>query len=121
SMLDMAEDVLGVCEDLEIDEAVLKGASVGSGIALLLGLARPELFRAIVLVGGGSGGMNFDRRIDGYGNLGVARYHREHLHDLVAPRFGRSILGAYLLDRIAEVVPSLSAAAIAQIFRARAA
>ena len=121
SILDMAEDVLGVCEDLEIDEAVLMGASVGSGIALMLGLERPELFRAMVLVGGGSGGMNFDRRIHGYGDLGVARYHREHLHDLVAPRFASSRLGAYLLDRFAEVGPSLSGAAIAQIFRARAA
>ncbi|ODU70659.1 MAG: hypothetical protein ABT00_18570 [Bordetella sp. SCN 68-11] len=107
SILDMAEDVLGVCEDLEIDEAVLMGASVGSGIALMLGLERPELFRAMVLVGGGSGG--------------VARYHREHLHDLVAPQFASSRLGAYLLDRFAEVGPSLSGAAIAQIFRARAA
>ncbi|AZG11354.1 alpha/beta fold hydrolase [Pigmentiphaga sp. H8] len=121
SILDMAEDVLGVCQDLEIDQAVLMGASVGSGIALMLGLERPELFRAMVLVGGGSGGMNFDRRIHGYGDLGVARYHREHLHDLVAPQFASSRLGAYLLDRFAEVGPSLSGAAIAQIFRARAA
>ncbi|MEK7943923.1 alpha/beta hydrolase [Pigmentiphaga sp. YJ18] len=121
SILDMAEDVLGVCEDLEIDQAVLMGASVGSGIALMLGLERPGLFRAMVLVGGGSGGMNFDRRIHGYGDLGVARYHREHLHDLVAPQFASSRLGAYLLDRFAEVGPSLSGAAIAQIFRARAA
>lgn len=121
SILDMAEDVLGVCDDLGIDEAVLMGASVGSGIALMLGLEQPALFRAIVLVGGDSGGTNFDGRINGYGNLGVARYHREHLRELVAPQFAQSRLGAYLLDRFAEVGTSLSGATIAQIFRARAA
>ncbi len=121
SMRDMAKDVLAVCADLKIDKAVVMGASVGSGITLMLGLEWPALFRAMVLVGGGSGGMNFDSRIHGYGQLGVARYHREHLHDLVAPQFASSRLGAYLLDRFAEAGPSLSGAAIAQIFRARAA
>jgi len=121
SLRDMAEDVLGVCEDLEIDEAVLMGASVGSGMALMLGLERPALFRAIVLVGGGSGGMDFAGRIHGYDDLGVARYHREHLKELVAPQFADSRLGAYLLDQFAEAGPSLSGAVIAQIFRARGA
>lgn len=121
SLRDMAEDVLAVCADLQIDEAVVMGASVGSGIALMLGLERPALCRALVLVGGGSGGMHFERRIHGYAQLGVARYHREHLADLVAPQFAASRLGAYLLERFAQAGPSLSGAAIAQIFRARAA
>jgi len=97
------------------------GASVGSGMALMLGLERPALFRAIVLVGGGSGGMDFAGRIHGYDDLGVARYHREHLKELVAPQFADSRLGAYLLDQFAEAGPSLSGAVIAQIFRARGA
>lgn len=121
SLRDMAGDVLAVCTDLGITEAVVMGASVGSGIALMLGLERPALCKALVLVGGGCGGMHFERRIHGYEQLGVAQYHRAHLADLVAPQFASSRLGAYLLERFAEAGPSLSGACIAQIFRARAA
>ena len=51
----MADDVLGVCRDEEVKEAILGGVSVGSGMALLLGLDHPEMFKALILVGGNSG------------------------------------------------------------------
>ncbi len=35
---DMAEDVLSVCRDEGVKEAILGGVSVGSGIAVILGL-----------------------------------------------------------------------------------
>ena len=46
---------LGVCRDEEVKEAILGGVSVGSGMALLLGLDHPEMFKALILVGGNSG------------------------------------------------------------------
>src|SRR5437773_9422788 len=63
----MAEDVVGVMHDLGIGRAVLGGCSVGSGIAIMLGLDHPHLFDAIFLVGGNSGSSSRHQgRIDGY-------------------------------------------------------
>jgi len=55
TLKDMCDDVLGVMTSLRLKRAVLIGCSVGSGIAILCGLERPDLFDAIVLVGGNSG------------------------------------------------------------------
>jgi len=117
---DMAEDVLAVMRDEEIHETILGGVSVGSGIALLLGLNHPERFKALILVGGNSGGGgSIDNRIHGYTKIGLERYHRQHLRELVAPDFAETKLGAYLLNTFAERDPWLSGECIAQIFRAR--
>ena len=71
SLKDMAGDVLGVCRDEDIKEAILGGVSVGSGMALLLGLDHPEMFKALILVGGNSGGAgSIDDRIHGYTKIG---------------------------------------------------
>ena len=88
SLKDMADDVLGVCRDLDIKEAILGGVSVGSGMAILLGLDHPEMFKAIILVGGSSGpGGSIDERIHGYTKVGIEKYHIQHLRELVAPDF----------------------------------
>ena len=66
SLKDMADDVLGVCRDEGVREAIVGGVSVGSGMALLLGLDHPEMFKALILVGGNSGGAgSIDDRIHG--------------------------------------------------------
>lgn len=121
TLKDMANDVLGVCRDDGIREAILGGVSVGSGIALLLGLDHPEMFKSLILVGGSSGGGDrIQSRIDGYTNIGVERYHIQHLEELVAPEFPKTKLGKYLLRTFVERDPWLSGESIAQIFRARA-
>jgi 3-oxoadipate enol-lactonase len=120
SLQDMAEDVLGVCRSEGATEAILGGVSVGSGIALLLGLEYPEMFKALILVGGNSGGAgSIDDRIHGYTKTGVANYHIQHLRELVAPDFPETKLGKYLLHTFVERDPWLSGECIAQIFRAR--
>ena len=99
SLKDMADDVLGVCRDLNIKEAILGGVSVGSGMAILLGLDHAEIFKAIILVGGSSGPGGFvDERIRGYTQVGIEKYHIRHLRELVAPQFADSKLGKYLLN-----------------------
>ena len=40
---DMADDVLAVCAQEKISRAAFMGVSVGSGIALLIGLDRPQM------------------------------------------------------------------------------
>ena len=67
SLKDMCDDAIGVMKDLGVGHAVLGGCSVGSGIAIMLGLDHPELFDAIFLVGGNSGASGrYQTRIDGY-------------------------------------------------------
>ncbi|MFQ5681706.1 MAG: alpha/beta fold hydrolase [Candidatus Binatia bacterium] len=120
SLQDMGNDVLGVCRDQEVKEAILGGVSVGSGIALLLGLDHPEMFKALILVGGSSGGSGrIAERIHGYTERGIGQYRRQHLEELVSPEFRESMLGRYLLHTFIERDPWLSADSIAQIFRAR--
>ena len=93
TLKDMASDILGVCQDEEVKEAILGGCSVGSGIALLLGLDRPEMFKALILVGGGSGGgAHTEERIHAYTKIGIEKYHIRHLENLVAPEFPKTKL-----------------------------
>jgi 3-oxoadipate enol-lactonase len=120
TLKDMAGDVLGVCRDEGVSEAILAGVSVGSGMALLLGLDNPEKFKALILVGGSSGpGDAIDGRIHGYTKTGIEKYHIQHLKELVAPDFPETKLGRYLLNTYVERDPWLSGESIAQIFRAR--
>jgi len=116
----MADDVLGVCRDQGVNEAIVGGVSVGSGMALLLGLDHPEMCKALILVGGNSGGAgSIENRIRGYTSIGIEPYHRQHLKELVAAGFPETKLGGYLLDTFVERDPWLSGESIAQIFRAR--
>lgn len=122
SLRDMADDVLGVCRQEGVRQAILAGVSVGSGMALLLGLDQPEMFKALILVGGSSGGGgSVAERIHGYTQIGIDAYHVQHLKELVAPAFAQSKLGRYLLHTYVERDPWLSGKSIAQIFRARGA
>jgi pimeloyl-ACP methyl ester carboxylesterase len=125
SLDDLAQDVLGICRQEQVAQAIVAGVSTGSGIALLLGLDHPELCRAIILVGGSSGGGNglstggaFQRRIEGY-TQSVEDYHIVHLRELVTPAFHQSKLGGYLLSTFTERDPWLSGQSLAQVFRAR--
>lgn len=121
SLKDMVDDVLAVCREQNVQQAIVGGISVGSGMALLLGLDYPETCKALILVGGSSGpGGSIDERIHGYTEIGVEKYHIQHLKELVAPDFPSTKVGKYLLDTFVERDPWLSGESIAQIFRARA-
>lgn len=117
SFTDVCGDVLGVCRAEGIDRAVLCGASIGSKVALWLGLEHPELAEALVLVGGGAGrGRSYDVRIDGYRDNPVAAYRREHMAELVAPGFWETPVGAHLMGMFLADSDRLSGAAIARLF-----
>lgn len=117
---DMALDVVGVCKRENVASAIVGGISVGSGIALLLGLDHPDLVTALILVGGASARPEgYEKRIEGYEQLGVAAYQRGHMEDCVAPGFAATKLGNYLLDIFSERAPRLDGTAIGRVFRAR--
>lgn len=118
TLKDMCDDVVGVMKDAGVERAVLGGCSVGSGIAILLGLDHPDLFEAIFLVGGNSeASERYQGRIEGY-TRDLNDYHLQHMHQLVQPEFSNSRLGAYLLKRYVERQPRLVGEAIGQVFRA---
>jgi len=78
------------------------------------------MWRAVILVGGSSGGGGrIQDRIEGY-TSDARTYHEKHIKELVAPGFADTKLGAYLLNIFLERNPWLSGDSIAQIFRARA-
>lgn len=121
TLTDMAEDVLAVCRAEKISRAIFAGVSVGSGIAMLIGLDHPEMAQAIILVGGANrGGGNIQKRIDGYTGADLAGFQRAHIKELVAPGFPETELGRWVVDLFVEKAHTLSGASIAQIFRARA-
>lgn len=119
SMTDLCEDVVAVCRQEGVTEAIFLGVSVGGVIGLQLGLDHPELFRALILVGCSSQpGDRYQARIDGYMNESVPKYHIQHLTSLVSKDFPQTKLGKYLLGMHTETDSRLSAPAIAEIFHA---
>jgi pimeloyl-ACP methyl ester carboxylesterase len=121
TLQDMAADVAGVMEKEGVKRAVMAGCSVGSGIALLFGLDRPESVDGLVLVGGSSrGGGNIQNRIDGYTSGDLAGYRRKHMRELFAPGFPETSHGRWVMNLFDENSHTLSGESIAQIFRARA-
>jgi 3-oxoadipate enol-lactonase len=118
ALKDMCDDVVGVMRDLGIERAVLCGCSVGSVIAILLGLDHPDKFDALILVGANSAASsNYQNRILGY-RRNLADYHIKHLRELVAPAFAESRIGRHLLNMWVEREPRLKGEAIAQVFMA---
>jgi len=118
SLAMLAEDVLGVCRQEEMKEAIVAGISVGGNVALQLALDHPEIFKALILVGCSPGPSDHQARTDGYMKRGMQAYHIEHLRDLVSPEFPQTALGKYLLGLFTDTDPMLKPEALKKIFAA---
>jgi 3-oxoadipate enol-lactonase len=119
---DMTQDVLGVCDDLGIAQAIFLGVSVGSGIALKIGLDHAERARALVLVGGSSRpGGNIQKRIDAFAEMGPGRYRPLYMPELFAPGFTETRTGRWVMDMFSDDAGKLDGRSIGRIFEARAA
>ena len=127
TIADMAADVMAVCRQEGLKEAIVGGVSVGSGVALQIALDRPDFCRALLLVGGGStltpppGGVVTLREGE-TGSEGVQKFHKEDIERLLAPDFPRTPLGRYIVDlfRDRATAHGSTAEGILQIRRARA-
>ncbi|MDB5571932.1 MAG: 3-oxoadipate enol-lactonase [Hyphomicrobiales bacterium] len=121
TLRDMMQDVLGVCADEGISRAVFAGVSVGSGIAMLIALDHPDMVEACVLVGGSSNGpRDVETIVAPFGKRDLGGYLMELMRGYVAPGFADTRLGNWALRLFVEDAGRLSAACIANIFRARA-
>ena len=120
TLRDMADDIVGMCEQEGVTRAIFAGVSVGSGIAMLIGLDQPELVGALVLVGGGStGAPNLDEQLAGWAGPDFPAFYRSSLVTLFAPGFTETRTGRWVYDLFCDTIPSLSGRAIAEIYRAR--
>ena len=118
---DMADDIAAVMKTEGVERAIIVGCSVGSGIALLFGIDRPQMTQGLVLVGGSSrGGGNIQKRIDGYTSGDLAGFRLKHMRELFAPGFPETPQGRWVMNLFDENSHTLSGESIAQIFRARA-
>jgi 3-oxoadipate enol-lactonase len=116
----MADDVLDVCAQEGVTRAIFAGVSVGSGMALLIGLEQPEMVEAAILVGGSSGGANdVAGRINGY-LTGLPEYHLTHMTELFAPGFLETTTGRWVKKLFTDTSKNLSGRCIGEIFTARA-
>ncbi len=120
TLSDMTADVLGVCADEGVTQAIFAGCSVGSGICMQIGLDHPQMAQAVVLVGGSSRGpRNVDELVKGFETPDLAGYLMSLMRRYVAPGFADTPRGRWTLNLFVERAGDLSAKSIAQIFRAR--
>ena len=123
TLADMAADVIGVCDTEGITSAIFCGCSVGSGIALMIGLDRADMVEALILVGGNSrGSANVARRVLGLTQTtDLPAFLHGYLRELVAPEFPATARGRWLLGLFTENADTLSGKCLAQIHLARSA
>lgn len=113
----LAEDAFAVCEQENVTGGIIAGASMGSKIAFRMVLARPDLFRAMIHVGGNAHrGTSYDGRAAGYLDGDVPSYRARHLAELFAPGFSETPRGVFHSDIILDDSASLSGKAISSLF-----
>ena len=119
---DQADDVIAVLRQEAAIPCVLAGVSFSAKVAVLLAADHPELFRAIVLVGGNSGipsTRGHEKRNEQYLGEGVAAVMPGHLADGTTKIFAASPLGRYLLGWFVERASWISPMAKIQVSRTR--
>jgi pimeloyl-ACP methyl ester carboxylesterase len=116
---DMADDIVGVMDDEGAREAIVMGCSVGSKLALMLGVDDPARFKGVIMVGGNSGPQHqFEHRIKGYREEPLPTYRKAHLEFGVSKAFAQSAHGQYLLDSFMDATEGLDGEAIGRVFEA---
>lgn len=114
---ELAEDVYAVCKQEGVTSGILAGASMGSKTAFKIGIDRPEMFQALIHVGGNSfRGSSYDGRAAGYLGDDIPAYRASHLAELFAPGFSETPRGRYLSGVILEDSRTLSGQALSRLF-----
>jgi pimeloyl-ACP methyl ester carboxylesterase len=116
---DMGNDILGVMDDEGARDAIVMGCSIGSKMALMLGVDDPARFKAVIMVGGNSGPqLQFDHRIKGYREQPLPPYRKAHLEYGVSQGFARTAFGQYWLESFMDATEGLDGEAIGRVFEA---
>lgn len=75
-----AQDLIEICEALEIENAVFVGHSMGAMAGLLAAVERPSLFERLVLIGASPRYLNDDGYVGGFGPRDLEAIYRA-MHD----------------------------------------
>jgi pimeloyl-ACP methyl ester carboxylesterase len=125
--VEMAHDIEALCAQENVKDAILMGGSLGCRLGVWLGHERPDLFKAVVLVGGNvqvsnQGLSDSDRRRSErtrkYTDGPLIDAFRWQLESGVSDDFPKTRLGRHLIDLFLERAPWLSGQAIARVFEA---
>ncbi len=125
----MTGDIIKVCQEEGVSEAILMGASVGSRLGIRLGHDRPDLFKAVVLVGGNaqaSAGSGGDSDSDKRRNQRIQRYidgplletYRWQMENTLSESYLKTAIGKHVVEMFMERAPWLDGTAIANVFKA---
>lgn len=113
----LAGDAFAVCEQENITSGIIAGASMGSKIAFKMVIDRPDLFQAMIHVGGNAHrGSSYDGRAAGYLGADVPAYRAGHLAELFAPGFSETPRGKFHSNIILSDSTALSGKAISTLF-----
>jgi 3-oxoadipate enol-lactonase len=113
----LAEDAFAVCDQENITRGIIAGASMGSKIAFKMVLKRPELFQAMIHVGGNAHrGASYDDRAAGYLGADVPSYRAGHLAELFAPGFSETSRGKFHSKIVLDDSTALSGKALSTLF-----
>jgi len=114
---ELAEDAFAVCEQENITSGIIAGASMGSKIAFKMVLERPDLFQAMIHVGGNAHrGSSYDGRAEAYLGDDVPAYRAGHLAELFAPGFSETPRGKFHSKIILDDSKALSGKALSSLF-----
>lgn len=99
---DLRDDVLAICKSENIDQAIVLGTSIGSKVATLIGLDRPDFCKAVIAVGGGNRPSDhYQSHIMGY-QAGRETFHAQHLKSVLSSNYANSPLGQHFIQTMLE-------------------
>jgi pimeloyl-ACP methyl ester carboxylesterase len=124
---DVTDDILTLCEKESVKDAVVIGGSLGSRQGLMLGHKRPDLFKAICIVGtsaeskaGGErmGDKRRAERMNRYRNGPIDETYDWQLRGTLTEAWQKTPLGQYVVALMKERLPRLDGLAISRVFEA---
>jgi len=101
SLKEMADDILGVCRDEGVKEAILAASASAQEWGFCSGWIIRRCFKPVILVGGNSGGAgSIEERIHGYTKIGIETYH-------ISTVRGTRLLSIFLKQNWANIFSTL--------------
>jgi 3-oxoadipate enol-lactonase len=119
---DVVEETAALCDKEKVKDAVVMGCSLGHRIGYCLGYHRPDLVKAMVLVGGNAqagGGSDSDKRreerIRRYREWPIEKVYDWQLRSTLSDAWQQTPIGAYVVANMLEKTPRISGLARALI------
>lgn len=124
---DVVNDVIALCDKENLAGSVIIGGSLGSRLGLALGHKRPDLFKAIVIIGTSAeskpnrdtpGDKRRTERMTRYRNEPLEPTYDWQLRGTLTEAWPKTSLGEYVIRMLKERLPRLDGPAISNVFEA---